>query len=564
MRARAVRDGLRVQAIAGTHTVLLGLDLDAPAGCLGFAIHRTDHTEGESYWLRGLRTFASVAPDPMPGSDYSTAEHPVQGFQWGDYTAKPGHRYTYRISAMQGAPGALTQRARVQVTLTTELEDDGAHGVYFNRGVAGSQAFVKRYGSRTPLGTDETSPAFRWLSRGLAEAFARFCGEALGPDWGLRGAFYEFTWATGLASLRAAVDRGADVRLLVHGRDRGADDTTADQARAAAAAAGLDDPAVTRWRVEANSSALMHHKFLVLTHLGAPVAVWTGSTNLTMGGIYGHSNVGHLIRDPVVAADFLAAWEALASPATTQALRDTHETGNVVPTTVPGPPGVSAVFSPRADETMLQWYGALFDSATESAHVTGAFGLNPVFADPLAIVHPHVMRTVLLDKPNMTIPRNDPMVRISTGAHLSNGRLGQWAQEHLTGFNTHVKYIHTKIVLIDPMRLRPTIITGSANYSRASTVSNEEHTLVIRSGGRRAPATRTAAVRRVADIYLTEYHRLFMHFVFRAWADRVQVNTGDRAGVNYLREDDGWLAPYVESGAWRSQQRLIFSGQPAT
>ena len=42
-----------MQAVAGTHTVLLGFDLDDPAGCLGFAIHRTDHTEGEARWLRG-------------------------------------------------------------------------------------------------------------------------------------------------------------------------------------------------------------------------------------------------------------------------------------------------------------------------------------------------------------------------------------------------------------------------------------------------------------------------------------------------------------------------------
>ena len=59
-----------MQAVAGTHTVLLGFDLDDPAGCLGFAIHRTDHTEGEARWLRGMKTFESVVPDPPPGSDW--------------------------------------------------------------------------------------------------------------------------------------------------------------------------------------------------------------------------------------------------------------------------------------------------------------------------------------------------------------------------------------------------------------------------------------------------------------------------------------------------------------
>jgi len=48
MRSRNTTSGLTVQAIAGTHCVLLGFDLDDPARCLGFAIHRNDHTEAEA------------------------------------------------------------------------------------------------------------------------------------------------------------------------------------------------------------------------------------------------------------------------------------------------------------------------------------------------------------------------------------------------------------------------------------------------------------------------------------------------------------------------------------
>jgi hypothetical protein len=71
MRAREVHQGLTVQAVAGTQAVLLGFDFDDPTGCLGFAIHRTDHTEGEAYWLRGLKAFPSVIPHPTPGMDFS-------------------------------------------------------------------------------------------------------------------------------------------------------------------------------------------------------------------------------------------------------------------------------------------------------------------------------------------------------------------------------------------------------------------------------------------------------------------------------------------------------------
>ena len=46
-------------------------------------------------------------------------------------------------------------------------------------------------------------------------------------------------------------------------------------------------------------------------------AVWTGSTNLTQGAVFGHLNVGHLIRDPAVAQRFLDYWAQLADQTVT-------------------------------------------------------------------------------------------------------------------------------------------------------------------------------------------------------------------------------------------------------
>ena len=50
MRNRVTSESLSVQAIGGTHVVLLGMNLpQAKArGVLGFAIRRSDLTEGES------------------------------------------------------------------------------------------------------------------------------------------------------------------------------------------------------------------------------------------------------------------------------------------------------------------------------------------------------------------------------------------------------------------------------------------------------------------------------------------------------------------------------------
>lgn len=558
MRAYESVGGLSVRVTAGSHTVLLGWDLADPAGCLGFGIHRTDHTEGEAYWLRGLKVFPSVVPQPGPGMDFSLRDHPIQGFQWGDYTAKPEHDYSYRVVAWGGTPGALVPLAEVTVDARSEAEDDGVHGVWFNRGVAGSQAYVKRFGAFTPpAGAGEEHPAFGWLSRGLGEAFVRFVGRADGPGWGLRGAFYEFTWATGLGALAGAAAAGADVALVVHGRDKdaagGADrDTTAAANRAAATAAGLGGVVV--WRTAGNKSALQHNKFLVLTHDGAPVAVWTGSTNLTQGAVFGHLNVGHQITDPTVAARFLDYWTQLADQgATTARMREWDEANNPVDLTVAAPAGLSTVLSPRATTSrLLDWYGSIMDGATSSAHITGAFGLHKVFRAALGVDR-DVVRTVLLDQkpaPDQRIPVTDSDVRVSWGDYLQHVTFDRWAAEQLTGFNSWVKFVHTKIILVDPLTDAPTTLTGSANYSDNSTTDNEENTVVVRPDGTEAG---DRAARRVADLYLTEYQRLFTHFVFRNWAAR---DAAEGPG-GFLAEDAGWTDRYRTG--WRSRQRTTFA-----
>ena len=147
MREKANSGYLSVNAIAGSYVVLLGFDVlpDSRSGLLGFAIKRTDHTENEEYWLSGFKTFEATDPDVTPGALVSTLEHPVQAFLWGDYTAKPSHSYTYTVVAMKGSPKNLVQDKSVSVNISTEVEDKGTHAVWFNRGVAGSQAYAHKF-----------------------------------------------------------------------------------------------------------------------------------------------------------------------------------------------------------------------------------------------------------------------------------------------------------------------------------------------------------------------------------------------------------------------------------
>lgn len=153
MRSETVgRAGLSVRAISGTHVVFLAFDLSPAArrGCLGFAIRRHDKTEGEEYWLDGVKTFEGVGPAPGPGVKVSTLQHPLQGFQWADYAAKAGYKYEYEVIPMYGTPAALKRGTSVTVAVATEKADVGTHQVHFNRGAVASQEYARRFQNLKP------------------------------------------------------------------------------------------------------------------------------------------------------------------------------------------------------------------------------------------------------------------------------------------------------------------------------------------------------------------------------------------------------------------------------
>merc|ERR1719271_963734 len=60
--------------------------------------------------------------------------------------------------------------------------------------------------------------------------------------------------------------------------------------------------------------AISHNKFIVLIPPNSKAAsVWTGSTNLTQSGIFGQSNVAHIVNDENIAEQYLAYWKSLAA-----------------------------------------------------------------------------------------------------------------------------------------------------------------------------------------------------------------------------------------------------------
>jgi hypothetical protein len=334
MRVTKTVGPLAVQAISGTYSVMFGINIAETHkdGILGFGIQRTDHTfNDQTFWLAGFKTFKQSG---LPrGTIVPTNEHPIQAFLWGDYTTRKDHRYTYRIVVMRGQPGALQQSEELSIPVSMEREKDAMHGVYFNRGVAGSQAYVRKFGNKAP---DQVSqPAYNWLSRGLFEAMRDYLRQAKDETWAIHAAVYEFQFPRILEEFKVAIDRGADVMIIFDDKNNGKydkDDNPIGPWKANRKA--LQDAGITASHYKArrkNPSFISHNKFIVLLKDRVPKQVWTGSTNITRGGIFGHSNVGHLVRDENVAGVYEEYWQHLLNYPQAASLRNWTDINPAVP-----------------------------------------------------------------------------------------------------------------------------------------------------------------------------------------------------------------------------------------
>ncbi|MBL8326321.1 MAG: hypothetical protein JNJ89_15325 [Rubrivivax sp.] len=571
--AQSVNGDFRARILCGTRTVLMALDC-APQrrhGLMGFSFWRQGEGEAGGKWLRSQKVFKSVVPDPKAlvngkPPEFRTDRFPVQSFLWGDYTAEPATGYTLRIMPRYGKPGQLKSVAgdEVVVTVRTEPEDDPAgHGVWFNRGAIASQHFAREFGNARPTTQqleDLAQPVTRWLSRGLAEACIAFIDAAAAGD-GLNACVYEFTYKPVLNALKAALDRGVLVRICHH-------DTPAN--RKAIAAAGL--PAkVGRRKVlyPRTQPKIPHNKFIVRLAGTRPVAVWTGSTNITPSGFTGQSNVGHQVNDARLAAQYLAYWRAIAADpdrltARRAATRLAPHPAELVP-----PRSTTLVFSPRHRSAMLDWYANRMEDAQQTVMFTAAFGVNRKLAVPLGAERDFLRFLMLegrLGKEEQAQLRRDRDLVIAYGAALGRVAtfgegggatkkiaqfgLDQWfyEEEHFRKAG-HIFYVHTKILLVDPLSDDPLVCTGSANFSENSLLDNDENMLLVRGHTR------------VADIYLTEFDRLFRHFYFRDVANEIQQRGSD-AQAAFLDEGQGtgarWHDSYFRPAAFKTRRREMF------
>jgi len=139
-------------------------------------------------------------------------------------------------------------------------------------------------------------------------------------------------------------------------------------------------------------------------------------------------------------------------------------------------------------------------------------------------------------------------------APIPNSPLDKWFVDEELDRPTnkgHVFFIHSKVLLIDPMSDDPLVCSGSANFSTNSLVENDENMLLIRGDTR------------VADIYLTELDRLFRHFYARDVINEL-AKDGSTTNPLWLDTTDQWITENYKSGGCKSNRRQMFFPPPGT
>jgi phosphatidylserine/phosphatidylglycerophosphate/cardiolipin synthase-like enzyme len=317
-----------------------------------------------------------------------------------------------------------------------------------------------------------------------------------------------------------------------------------------------------------------HNKFIIKLDGDKPRQVWTGSTNITPSGFLGQSNVGHLIKNSGVAEQFLKYWTILSDNPTGKPAKEGVAAISPYPPALVKKGSQTCIFSPRQTASMLNWYADRMRDATSSIMFTAAFTVAKDFVQPLA-ENRDFLRFVLKEKPPTADERKafkgDRDLIISFGAVLGaefsvidgkivNKRkvkefpLDRWfIKEELTRDEGNIFFVHTKYLLIDPLSDDPLICTGSANFSEGSLTNNDENMILIRGSTR------------VADIYMTEFDRLFRHFYFRDVANEAESKRkeGEKPQKVFLDPDDRWTESYFGEGRIKSRRREMFFDIPS-
>ena len=275
-------------------------------------------------------------------------------------------------------------------------------------------------------------------------------------------ASFEFNLPRVADALIAAKARGVDVRWVTdneNGLDIDANPNRGQFARLTAGGVEVKD--------DAGRSALMHNKFWIFDRQ----TLWTGSTNITVNGIYKQNNNVILIRSPEIAAIYEREWEELW---TGQLGRRAPSTMNSQWAILDGTP-IQVIFSPE-DGAVSYLVAMLNDAQVSIRFLAFSFTDYPMAQAMVARAQNGVDVQGVFE----TFGSNSPRSELKT----------LWCAGLPVRQDGNDSFLHDKVIIID----NSIVVTGSLNFSSSADEDNEENVIIIDNPG-------------IAALYLEEYQK---------------------------------------------------------
>jgi phosphatidylserine/phosphatidylglycerophosphate/cardiolipin synthase-like enzyme len=257
---------------------------------------------------------------------------------------------------------------------------------------------------------------------------------------------FEFDLTPVAEALIAAKQRGVDVRWVTDDESGlGADEDPGRGQFAMLQKAGVEVRSDDR-------SALMHNKFWIFDNQ----ITWTGSTNITVSGVFQQNNNTIVIHSPEVAAiyerEFAEMWDGKYGP-------KSPSTADQQSVAVNGTP-IQVYFSP--EDHVLEHMIPVVSSATSSIRFM-AFSFTDF---PLA--------KAMLDRASAGVDVAGVFEKVGSETDSSELRTFYCAKVPARQ-DGNPKFLHDKVIIVD----NRFVISGSFNFSTNATESNDENVMII-------------------------------------------------------------------------------------
>lgn len=584
--ARGSAGGLTVVAYRGEDMVLLAFDVDASLrqpDFVGFGIEYRIGRRPTWFPVYNFLTFKKLRlqaeafqkAHPKEKQDFShkaSLRSPIQRFRWIHVPSNPiDDDVTYRVSAMfwKADNQAPVAKATVEVTIDLASETRPRFlNVGFTRGYATSQAYLRNFPDGRKIlpasGKSELSfdlepfaaagREFPWLGFEARRILLGFLDECLGDATVLVDVFaYDFSESEIVDRLVRLAKR---LRILVDDSDKHGP-ATSDESKAAkmlAKSAGAGSVARHHF------SSLQHNKVVIASRMQGSqrvaFAVFTGSTNFSLRGLYIQANNGLLFRDEAIAGWYLDAFEAAFPRAT--GFKTSAVATKWFEKQVEGAGTYRFCFSPHADPKLsLDKVAEAISQATRSVFYAIAFrgaqkgaadvALNAIDTDKLLVMG-------VADKPGtkkgkssgntlvVQLPGRGPQALPpkALGKQLPEPFKSEWAGG--SGIRMHHKF-----VICDFNGKDPVVFTGSSNLASGGEEDNGDNLIEIRDP-------------KVVTAYAVEAVRIFDQYDFRNRMERAKTKP---AALDLAEPPTGrqkaWWASSFQKDHYKLRDRELFA-----